>query len=158
MLMDIPSIWSWVDEISKCAAGRSIFAHAYIQLERCFPFFSSQALSKSNVILKLHSIDWHKIPLYCGSCTRSGLFVTCELWFLVCNGLDTQIFTDCILGCTFVTDIVNVCVRDHRVLVTTTSGSRLPIGLGNDNDNFSQPVRPTGQINSQATWSGQGPS
>ena len=43
--------------MSKCAAGRSIFAHAYIQLERYFSFFSSQALSNSNVIMKLHSID-----------------------------------------------------------------------------------------------------
>lgn len=39
-----------------------------------------------------------------------------------------------------------MCPWSLCVLVTTTSGSRLPIGLGNDNDNFSQPVRPTGQI------------
>ena len=31
--------------------------------------------------------------------------------------------------------------------VTATSGSRLPIGLGNDNDKFSQLVSPTGQVN-----------
>ena len=75
--------------------------------------------------------------------------MTCELCVLVCSGLDTQlskfhrlhsrlhIFEWCMCPCMW-----TLCIH-----VTATSGSRLPIGLGNGNDKFSQLVSPTGQVN-----------
>ena len=106
-------------ELPTCAAGRSISARAYIQLEHCFPGFSNHHFFKSSTFQsKLNfeiALNLVRRPLECYSCTRKCIGLS-DLW-IVRSGLQWLghlSFTDCILGCTFVSD---VCVRvcDHCV-------------------------------------------
>ncbi len=147
MLMEIPSMISWVDGISNLCRWKVYFCtciytawallpkffnhdpikHFPIQIWNCIQFRKTS--QNSTLKLLLHKkLNWTFFDLWS---VISGL-----------QWLGHSNFTDCILCCTFVIDVcVRVCVS-LCVIVTATSGSRLPIGLCNDNDEFSQLVRP----------------
>lgn len=128
-----------------------LFLHMHTHsLSVAFHFFPVKHFPIQTWILKLHSIyeGVTKFHFNVALAQESELdflwLVNCGFWFAVAWTLKFHRLHSRLHICDW---CMCPCMWSLCVLVTTTSGSRLPIGLGNDNDKFSQPVRPTGQVN-----------